>query len=80
MTDSYEVVSGGGWDADEQAFAGAPVIGAGPADGLAAPGPESPVERALTALDGLEDLPTGEHVARFEHVHDALRTHMSGDA
>ncbi|WP_369372127.1 hypothetical protein AB1046_02085 [Promicromonospora sp. Populi] len=46
----------------------------GPAD------PESGVRHALDALDGLDDLPPAEHVARFEAVHDALRVHLSGDA
>lgn len=38
------------------------------------------VRDALGALDGLDDLPPAEHVARFEAVHDALRAHLSGDA
>ncbi|MCP2267131.1 hypothetical protein ACFQHV_07820 [Promicromonospora thailandica] len=38
------------------------------------------VRRALDGLDGLDDLPPAEHVARFEAVHDALRAHLSGDA
>lgn len=42
--------------------------------------PEPAVEHALTALDGLDDLPPAEHVARFEQVHEALRAHLSGDA
>jgi hypothetical protein len=46
----------------------------GPAD------PDAGVRRALGALDGLDDLPPAEHVARFEAVHDALRAHLSGDA
>ncbi|PUB20945.1 hypothetical protein C8K30_115156 [Promicromonospora sp. AC04] len=46
----------------------------GPAD------PEVGVRHALDALDGLDDLPPADHVARFEAVHDALRAHLSGDA
>ncbi|MFC4631028.1 hypothetical protein ACFO6V_22460 [Promicromonospora alba] len=46
----------------------------GPAD------PDAGVRSALDALDGLDDLPPAEHVARFEAVHDALRAHLSGDA
>jgi hypothetical protein len=46
----------------------------GPAD------PEAGIGHALDALDGLDDLPPAEHVARFEAVHDALRAHLSGDA
>lgn len=38
------------------------------------------VRSALDGLDGLEDLPPADHVARFEAVHDALRAHLSGDA
>lgn len=41
---------------------------------------ETGVRRALDALDGLDDLPPADHVARFEAVHDALRTQLSGDA
>lgn len=46
----------------------------GPAD------PAVGVRNALDALDGLDDLPPADHVARFEAVHDALRAHLSGDA
>ncbi|MFC8801618.1 hypothetical protein ACFT2C_28110 [Promicromonospora sp. NPDC057138] len=46
----------------------------GPAD------PDAGVRDALDALDGLDDLPPADHVARFEAVHDALRAHLSGDA
>lgn len=42
--------------------------------------PEAGVRRALDTLDGLDELPPAEHVARFEAVHDALRAHLSGDA
>ncbi|MFI6426658.1 hypothetical protein [Promicromonospora sp. NPDC050880] len=38
------------------------------------------VRGALDALDGLDELPPADHVARFEAVHDALRAHLSGDA
>ncbi|GGM43038.1 hypothetical protein ACFQBY_01145 [Promicromonospora citrea] len=44
------------------------------------PGTDDAVRRALDGLDGLADLPTAEHVGRFEAVHDALRVHLSGDA
>ncbi|HEV6953731.1 MAG TPA: hypothetical protein VKY86_10850 [Promicromonospora sp.] len=44
------------------------------------PGTDDAVRRALDGLDGLADLPTAEHVGRFEAVHDALRAHLSGDA
>ncbi|MBE1878523.1 hypothetical protein [Myceligenerans pegani] len=95
MTESYDAASGG-WDVEEQAFAGAPVVGGGqavepgagddavrahPGDGAGpGPAPEAVVERALTALDGLEELPPAEHVQRYEQVHEALRAHLSGDA
>ncbi|MFD2795951.1 hypothetical protein ACFS27_20485 [Promicromonospora vindobonensis] len=42
--------------------------------------PDAGVRSALDALDGLDDLPPADHVARFEAVHDALRAHLSGDA
>ena len=42
--------------------------------------PDAGVRNALDALDGLDDLPPADHVARFEAVHDALRAHLSGDA
>ena len=42
--------------------------------------PETGVRRALDTLDGLDDLPPADHVARFEVVHDALRAQLSGDA
>jgi hypothetical protein len=42
--------------------------------------PDVGVRNALDALDGLDDLPPADHVARFEAVHDALRAHLSGDA
>ncbi|RPF21954.1 hypothetical protein [Myceligenerans xiligouense] len=42
--------------------------------------PEAVVERALTVLDGLDELPPAEHVQRYEQVHEALRAHLSGDA
>jgi hypothetical protein len=32
----------------------------------------------LDALVGLDDLPVGDHVARFEAVHDALRVRLAG--
>ncbi len=31
-------------------------------------------------LDGLEDLPVAEHVARFEAVHEELSARLSGGA
>ena len=31
-------------------------------------------------LDGLEELPPAEHVARFEAVHEQLRDRLSGGA
>ncbi|WP_277210731.1 hypothetical protein [Isoptericola croceus] len=34
--------------------------------------PDRP-ETPLAPLDGLDDLPTDQHVARFETVHDRLR-------
>lgn len=43
-------------------------------------GPADPDAGVRHALDGLDDLPPAEHVARFEAVHDALRAHLSGDA
>ena len=49
-----------------------------PASGLA--DPNAGVRHALDTLDGLDDLPPADHVARFEAVHDALRAHLSGDA
>jgi len=54
-----------------------------PSTGPADPGPADPdmgIRTALGALDGLDDLPPADHVARFEAVHDALRAHLSGDA
>jgi hypothetical protein len=33
----------------------------------------SPVDQALARLDGLDDLPVGEHVAAFDAVHRALQ-------
>ncbi|GAB3162523.1 hypothetical protein GCM10027059_15510 [Myceligenerans halotolerans] len=89
MTESYEAPSGdGGWHADEQAFAGALVVGGGraehPGADLGSAGveqsPEAVVGQVLTALDGLDELPPAEHVQRFEQVHGALRAHLSGDA
>ncbi|GAB2474638.1 hypothetical protein GCM10027063_14420 [Promicromonospora xylanilytica] len=50
------------------------------ADTSADTGADAGVRRALDALDGLDDLPPAEHVARFEAVHDTLRAHLSGDA
>lgn len=35
------------------------------------------VERALTELDGLDALPTAEHVAVFERVHVAVADALS---
>lgn len=49
-----------------------------PASGPADPG--GGVGSAIDLLDGLDDLPPADHVARFEAVHDALRAHLSGDA
>ncbi|MCB7138164.1 hypothetical protein [Cellulosimicrobium marinum] len=49
-----------------------------PVVGASVPGPVPPVpspdavEAALAALDDLDALPTGEHVARLEAAHDAL--------
>ncbi|MEG3613889.1 hypothetical protein [Isoptericola haloaureus] len=39
---------------------------------------EQPAGRSasLTPLDGLEDLPTGEHPSRFEAVHQHLRARL----
>lgn len=51
-----------------------------PADADAGAAADAGVRGALDALDGLDDLPPAEHVARFEAVHDALRAHLSGDA
>lgn len=42
--------------------------------------PEAALADALSVIDGLDDLPPAEHVARFEHVHDALRAHLNGDS
>lgn len=42
--------------------------------------PDGGVRNALDGLDGLEELPPADHVARFEAVHDVLRAHLSGDA
>ncbi|WP_125776669.1 hypothetical protein [Antribacter gilvus] len=47
---------------------------------LAPADPESAVRDALGLLDGLEDVPPADHVARFEAVHDALRAQLSGDS
>ncbi|MBL0885310.1 hypothetical protein [Myceligenerans indicum] len=83
MSESYEAASGDdGWDVPEEAFAGAPVAGGGQADAAGAAGraSEPVVEQALSVLDGLDELAPAEHVARYEHVHEALRAHLSGDA
>ncbi|SKC82410.1 hypothetical protein [Krasilnikoviella flava] len=32
----------------------------------------------LDGLEGLDDLPVGEHVERFTQVHDALRARLDG--
>ncbi|MCK0115937.1 hypothetical protein BCE75_11939 [Isoptericola sp. CG 20/1183] len=37
--------------------------------------PDRP-EPPLAPLDGLEEIPTDEHVARFEAVHDRLRARL----
>lgn len=39
---------------------------------------EAPAPGALDGLDGLDDLPVGEHVERFTHVHDVLRARLDG--
>lgn len=68
VTESYEAASVDDWDAGEPlgVVAGEPSAG-------------TVVEQALTALDGLDELPPAEHVERFEQVHEALRGHLSGD-
>ncbi|GAA1913369.1 hypothetical protein GCM10009737_13500 [Nocardioides lentus] len=38
------------------------------------PDAEPTVPEALAALDGLEDLPVGEHLAAFEQAHRELRS------
>jgi hypothetical protein len=35
------------------------------------------ISEALTALQGLEELPTADHVARLHTVHDALTAALS---
>ena len=50
---------------------------AGPGDSPAAD-PTPDAAPALDRLDGLDDLPVGEHVERFTHVHDVLRARLDG--
>ncbi len=38
------------------------------------------VDAVLASLEGLEERPVGEHVAVFEHGHDALRRALNDDA
>ncbi len=38
------------------------------------------VDAVIASLDGLEERPVGEHVAVFEHAHDALRHALNDDA
>ncbi|MFE7405717.1 hypothetical protein [Isoptericola sp. NPDC057559] len=33
----------------------------------------------LAGLDGLDEVPVGEHVERFARVHDALRARLDGE-
>lgn len=72
--------------AADDPFAGAPAEApAGPPAG-AGPTPRAPSgtdrgagsENAVDELDGLDDLPVAEHVARFTAVHDALRARLDG--
>ena len=39
-----------------------------------------PEETNLELLDDLAELPTAEHVARFEAIHEALSARLTGDA
>ncbi|MCW2817983.1 MAG: hypothetical protein JWR42_770 [Marmoricola sp.] len=44
-----------------------------PVPGPSQPSPPVDVDQVLRSLDGLEDLPVGDHVAVFEQAHGALR-------
>lgn len=39
--------------------------------------PRERIETAMAGLDGVEDLPVGEHVERFDAVHSALTDALS---
>ncbi|WP_298177965.1 hypothetical protein [Saccharomonospora sp.] len=39
--------------------------------------PRAAIDRAVAALDDLDDLPPAEHVERFDTVHTALATALS---
>lgn len=43
----------------------------------AAPAPDE-VAAVLTAVEGLDDRPLGEHVAVFEQAHESLRRVLAG--
>ncbi|WP_344104786.1 hypothetical protein [Myceligenerans crystallogenes] len=83
---SFDMPDGTFPGADEQASPGALPPGTSPGEPpvTAARGEEAahgdPLGDALSVIDGLDGLPPGEHVARFEHVHDVLRAHLNGDA
>ncbi len=68
-------------DADVARPAGAAGPGSTPVPAAPRPGPPRPTapradDPALAPLEGLDELPVAEHVARFEAVHDALRARL----